>query len=105
MLVLSGALLPSEGASGSSSNSSSSVDTLLDTCPGLPHLHRATAQGGLCLLTVRDDSPAGEWGCRCQCCCGRCLDMIAHAAHALCAAPADACSELAQLLGAYEVSV
>lgn len=50
VVVLSGALRDGGPISGSSSSSSD---------VSLPHLHRAAAQGGLCLLTVREGT-AGE---------------------------------------------
>jgi hypothetical protein len=67
MFVLSGALVVAAAgvqaadSQAGSSSSSSSQQTVLDGCPGLPHLHRAAAQGSVCLLTLRAHSPAGVW--------------------------------------------
>jgi hypothetical protein len=52
MFVLSGVLLPKADAP------DLGTATVLDNC-NLPHLNRATAQGNLCLLTLRQDAAAG----------------------------------------------
>lgn len=54
MFVLSGVLLPKPAAQ------NPATATVLDSC-NLPHLNRATAQGNLCLLTLRQDAAAGVY--------------------------------------------
>ncbi|WIA31621.1 hypothetical protein OEZ86_002505 [Tetradesmus obliquus] len=72
MFVLSGVLLAHpQQQQQQQQRGSFGPSTLLDSC-NLPHLNRATAQGNLCLLTVRESSAA------------------------------DCCAELAQLLNVYK---
>jgi hypothetical protein len=62
MFVLSGVLLAHpQQQTQQEQEGSSSAATLLDSC-NLPHLNRATAQGNLCLLTVRKSSTPGATG-------------------------------------------
>lgn len=55
MFILSGVLLSSQHQS-----SQRQDGTMLDSC-NLPHLNRATAQGNLCLLTLREGTAAGSF--------------------------------------------
>jgi hypothetical protein len=62
MFVLSGALLPRADAENPGSA------TVLDVC-NLPHMNRATAQGNLSLLTLREAAAPGKHTTCCTRCC------------------------------------
>jgi hypothetical protein len=55
LFVLSGVLLPR------ADDMNPAAATILDAC-NLPHLNRATGQGNLCLLTLRQDAATGVCG-------------------------------------------
>jgi hypothetical protein len=94
MFVLSGVLLPTTDAQ------NLATATVLDKC-NLPHLNRATAQGNLCLLTLRQDAAAGVPTTALPRRHSSILHNLLSTRSCLCVA--DSCTELEQLLCMYQV--